>query len=256
MTPSPSRREREPDTLRPLSMELDAAPYAEGSCLVSTGRTRVLCTASVAERVPRWREGSGKGWVTAEYAMLPRSTHTRTRRERNGVRGRTQEIQRLIGRALRSVVDLAAVGERTVTLDCDVLQADGGTRTASVTGACVALHRAFSHLVEEEAIDAHPMAHLVAAASVGLVEGRTVLDLDYELDRSAQVDMNVVASETGELVEVQGTAEGLPFSRAQHDELLDLALAGIATLVSAQKDVLGLGHDREKLPQRTRAAES
>lgn len=233
-------RERDPDALRPLSIELDAVPYAEGSCLVSAGRTRVLCAASVSETLPHWREVGGDGWVTAEYAMLPRATHTRTPRERNGVRGRTQEIQRLIGRSLRSVMDLAALGPRTVTVDCDVLQADGGTRTAAITGACVALHRALTGLVDGDTVPSHPMVHLVAAVSVGLVKGEPVLDLDYRLDRAAQVDMNVVASETGELVEVQGTAEGYPFTRDEHDELLDLALAGIRMLIAAQKEALDL----------------
>lgn len=240
MTTRKAIRERDPDDPRPVTLELDAAPYAEGSCLIATGNTRVLCTASVSETLPEWREVGGAGWVTAEYAMLPRSTHTRTPRERNGPRGRSQEIQRLVGRSLRSVVDLAAVGPRTVILDCDVLQADGGTRTAAITGASVALHRAFSRLLEDGVVDTHPMLDTVAAVSVGLVDGRPVLDLDYREDTSAQVDMNVVGTGAGELVEIQGTAEGHPFSRGELTDLLDLAMGGIAFLVRAQKDVLGL----------------
>ncbi len=232
---------RPPDALRPLDLTLDPSPYAEGSCLIATGDTRVLCTASVEEGVPAWRERSGHGWVTAEYGMLPRSTHTRTSRERGHVRGRTQEIQRLIGRSLRSVMDLPALGPRTVTLDCDVLQADGGTRTASITGACVALYRACAALVDEGLLERHPMRELVAAVSVGIVEGRPVLDLDYPLDSSAQVDMNVVATESGRLVEVQGTAEGDPFTRDELDRLMDLALGGIERLVGAQRAALGRG---------------
>jgi len=229
------------DRLRPLSLTLDAAPYAEGSCLIAAGNTRVLCAASVEEGLPRWREAEGAGWVTAEYGMLPRSTHTRTRRERGSVKGRTQEIQRLIGRSLRSVTDLAVLGPRTVTLDCDVLQADGGTRTAAITGACVALHRACSTLIERGAIHGQPVRELVAAVSVGLVEGAARLDLDYPLDVAAQVDMNVVATESGRLVEVQGTAEGHPFERSELDTLLDLALGGIEELVDHQRRALGLG---------------
>ena len=228
------------DRLRPLSLTLDAAPYAEGYCLIAAGDTRVLCAASVEEGLPRWREAAGAGWVTAEYGMLPRSTHTRTRRERGSVKGRTQEIQRLIGRSLRSVTDLAVLGPRTVTLDCDVLQADGGTRTAAITGACVALHRACSILVERGDIERQPVRELVAAVSVGLVEGRVRLDLDYPLDVAAQVDMNVVATESARLVEVQGTAEGHPFARSELDTLLDLALGGIEELVDHQRRALGL----------------
>jgi ribonuclease PH len=223
---------------RPLHLELDPAPYAEGSCMIATGHTRVLCTASVEDRVPEWMEGKGRGWVTAEYGMLPRSTHTRTRRERAGAKGRTQEIQRLIGRALRSVVALDRMGERTVTLDCDVLQADGGTRTASVTGACVALELAFRRLVAQGALSVSPMQDLVAAVSVGLVEGVPTLDLDYRQDYAAQVDMNVVGTGDGRLIEVQGTAEGHPFQRQELDQLLDLASAGIRRLVDGQRTIL------------------
>ena len=225
---------RRPDQMRPLDLQLDAAPYAEGSCLIAVGQTRVLCTASVEEGVPRWREASGKGWVTAEYGMLPRSTHTRTSRERGSVKGRTQEIQRLVGRSLRSVTDLDVLGPRTVVVDCDVLQADGGTRTASITGAAIALHRACRHLVGEGLIDRNAVREMVSAVSVGVVDGEVLLDLDYSEDSTAQVDMNVVATEEGQLIEVQGTAEGHPFSRGQMDEMLDLALGGIELLVSAQ----------------------
>ena len=224
---------------RPLTLELGASAYAEGSCLIATGETRVLCTASVEERVPEWMVGKGRGWVTAEYAMLPRSTHTRTRRERDGVKGRTQEIQRLIGRSLRSVVDLERMGERTVTLDCDVLQADGGTRTASVTGACVALELAFRRLVEAGALEASPLLDRVAAVSVGLLDGVPTLDLDYRQDFAAQVDMNVVGTGDGRLIEVQGTAEGRPFGREQLDALVDLASAGIRERIEAQAAALG-----------------
>lgn len=226
--------DRSSEASRPLTLELGASPYAEGSCLIATGHTRVLCTASVEERVPEWMAGKGRGWVTAEYGMLPRSTHTRTRRERGGIKGRTQEIQRLIGRSLRSVVDLDRMGERTVTLDCDVLQADGGTRTASVTGACVALEAAFRRLVEEGEVESSPLVDRVAAVSVGLVDGVPTLDLDYRQDFEAQVDMNVVGTGDGRLIEVQGTAEGRPFSREQLDALMDMATRGIRERIRAQ----------------------
>lgn len=226
---------RPSDRLRSVSFEPGWAPYAEGSCLVAMGNTRVLCTASIEEGVPKWRESTGAGWVTAEYSMLPRSTHTRTRRERGSLKGRTQEIQRLIGRSLRSVTDLEALGPRQITLDCDVLQADGGTRTASVTGAWVALELACQALVRDGLLERSPVLEEVAAVSVGLVDGHARLDLDYALDRDAQVDMNVVATRSGRLVEVQGTAEGAPFTRPELDTLLDLALAGIVELVEAQR---------------------
>lgn len=232
------RQDRPADRIRPCTIDLDWAPYAEGSCLISTGRTRVLCTASVSETVPRWREGSGAGWVTAEYAMLPRSTHTRTGRERDGLRGRTQEIQRLIGRSLRGVVDLQLLGPRTITLDCDVLQADGGTRTASITGAWVALALAARRLLDDGLLEVDPVVGSMAAVSVGLVDGEPLLDLDYREDVGAGVDMNVVGTGDGDLVEVQGTAEGDPFTRAELDELLDLAVAGIQELVAAQATAL------------------
>ncbi len=231
------RREsgRDDRALRAVSFELDWAPYAEGSCLVATGSTRVLCTASVLDGVPDWREGSGAGWVTAEYGMLPRSTHSRRDRERARVSGRTREIQRLIGRSLRSVTDLRALGPRTVVVDCDVLQADGGTRTASVTGGCVALALACGRLFEEGEVAENPVRELVAAVSVGLVDGRPLLDLDYREDAAAQVDMNVVGAAGGRLVEVQGTAEGDPFERDELDELVGLALEGVEELLAAQR---------------------
>jgi ribonuclease PH len=230
---------RRPDEGRPVTIELDVAPYAEGSCLIATGETRVLCTASVVEGVPAWRERSGAGWVTAEYAMLPRATHTRTDRERRGPKGRTQEIQRLIGRSLRSVTALEALGLHTVTVDCDVLQADGGTRTASITGACVALSLAGRWMLSEGLVQRQPVRELVAAVSVGLVDGMPCLDLDYREDFAAQVDMNVVGTESGGLVEVQGTAEGDPFPRRDLDDLLDLATSGLSGLLAAQKLALG-----------------
>lgn len=229
---------RRTDQLRSVMIKTDVAPYAEGSCIISTGATRVLCTASVSTDVPPWREASGSGWVTAEYAMLPRATHTRTRRERSGAKGRTQEIQRLIGRSLRSVTDMKTLGLHTVTVDCDVLHADGGTRTASITGACVAVSLAFEYLVSEGLVVRNPMRERVAAISVGLVNGEARLDLDYEEDSSAQVDMNVVATQGGGLVEVQGTAEGDPFPREDLDAMIDLAMAGLETLFAAQASAL------------------
>ncbi len=235
MTRSENRR---PDQLRTLTIETGVAPYAEGSCIISAGNTRVLCTASVVEGVPRWRESSGAGWVTAEYAMLPRATHTRTGRERNGPKGRTQEIQRLIGRSLRSVTDMKAMGPVTVTVDCDVLQADGGTRTASITGACVALALAGDWMIQEGLCVQSPLRERVAAVSVGIVDGTPSLDLDYPEDFAAQVDMNVVGTQSGGLVEVQGTAEGDPFRREELDALMDLALSGIEGLLAAQAQAL------------------
>jgi len=237
MTPDRSQG-RGPRVLRTVAIEVGAARYAEGSCLIVAGNTRVLCAASVAETLPAWREKSGAGWVTAEYSMLPRSTYTRTGRERTGAGGRTQEIQRLIGRSLRSVTDLPALGARTITVDCDVLQADGGTRTASVTGACVALSLACQALVTSGRIPGDPMRELVAAVSVGLVNGVACLDLDYVEDSSAQVDMNLVATESGGLVEVQGTAEGHPFRRDQLDELLEIGMTGIHVLLDVQRQAL------------------
>ena len=231
---------RSPGALRPTTIEIDTVSYAEGSCLIATGNTRVLCAASVEESVPDWRATSGKGWVTAEYGMLPRATHTRRSRERNGAKGRTQEIQRLIGRSLRSVTDLKILESRSIILDCDVLQADGGTRTAAITGASVALALACRHLVSEGLVDRDPMREMVAAVSAGIFQGTAILDLDYPEDSRAQVDMNLVATESGKLVEVQGTAEGDPFSREELDEIMDLGMDGIRALVQAQKRALEL----------------
>ncbi|CAN5754052.1 ribonuclease PH [soil metagenome] len=231
---------RSPNELRPVSFELDVQRFAEGSVMVNFGNTQVLCSASVQPDVPRWLRGSGGGWVTAEYAMLPRATAERTRREVTSgrPRGRTQEIQRLIGRALRSVIDLEALGERAIVVDCDVLVADGGTRTASITGGWVALSLALDSLVADGKLEAVPMLEPLAAVSVGIVDDVSVLDLDYPEDVGAQVDMNVVATADGRIVEVQGTAEGAPFSREQLDELLDLALVGCRQLTLAQAAAL------------------
>ena len=236
----PRSQNRLAQQLRPLTLTRHYTCHAEGSVLVEFGQTKVLCTASVEERVPGFLKGKGQGWVTAEYGMLPRSTNTRTDREaaRGKQSGRTQEIQRLIGRSLRAVVDLAALGERTVTLDCDVLQADGGTRCASITGAAVALHDALSGLVSKGVLTAHPMRELVAAVSVGIVAGMPVLDLDYSEDSACDTDMNVVMTANGGIIEVQGTAEGAPFSRAELDALLALAEQGIGDIVQAQKSAL------------------
>jgi ribonuclease PH len=220
----------------------DFTEFAAGSVLVAMGRTRVLCTASVDERVPPWMRGKGTGWVTAEYSMLPGSTGERTDREVNRGRpsGRTQEIQRLIGRSLRAVTDLAMLGERQVVVDCDVLQADGGTRTASICGGYVAAHDAFTRLVLAGKLPAHPMTMGCGAVSVGVVDAVALLDLDYSEDVRAEVDMNVVMTSTGRFVEVQGTAEGLPFSRAEMDDLLGLAEHGIASLLDHQAEVLAV----------------
>ncbi|WP_287267497.1 ribonuclease PH [Thermogemmatispora sp.] len=225
--------------LRPLRLTVDYLDYAEGSVIIETGRTRVLCAATVEEKVPPFLEGSGRGWVTAEYSMLPRATLTRTPREREGrISGRTQEIQRLIGRSLRAAVDLEALGTRTLILDCDVLQADGGTRTAAITGAFVALYRACSRLVERGLLPAHPVRTAVAAVSVGVVEGEPLLDLCYEEDARAEVDFNVVMTAHGDFVEVQGTGEGGVFSRTRLDELLSLAQEGISQLLAFQQPYL------------------
>ena len=228
------------DELRPLSFERDFTVFAPGSVLVSMGRTRVLCTASVEERVPPWMRGRGKGWVTAEYSMLPGSTAERASREaaKGKQSGRTQEIQRLIARSLRAVCDLVVLGEVQVTVDCDVLQADGGTRTASICGAYVALHDAFSRMQQSGVLSGMPLTDSVAAVSVGIVDGVPMLDLPYAEDVRADVDMNVVMTGGGRFVEVQGTAEGLAFSRGELDDLLALAEGGIATLTRAQADVL------------------
>ncbi len=231
---------RRVDELRPVSFDRDFTVFAPGSVLVSMGRTRVLCTASIEERVPPWMRGSGKGWVTAEYSMLPGSTAERASREaaKGKQSGRTQEIQRLIARSLRAVCDLVALGEAQITVDCDVLQADGGTRTASICGAYVALHDAFTRMLHQGTISEHPLAEAVAAISVGIVDGVAMLDLPYEEDSRAEVDMNVVMTGSGRFVEVQGTAEGVAFSRRELDALLGLAEGGIATLIEAQSAVL------------------
>jgi len=223
--------------LRPLVLERGTNPYAEGSCLVRMGGTLVLCTASVEAGVPGWRKGTGLGWVTAEYAMLPRATTERTPRERQGPGGRTHEIQRLIGRSVRAALTGFDFGEHTIRLDCDVLQADGGTRTAAVTGAAVALADACSHLAAAAKVK-NPFGRLVAAVSVGMVEGEARLDLAYAEDRSADVDANVVVAEPDALVEVQGTGEHGTFTRAELDRMLDLALAGTARIFAAQRSAL------------------
>ena len=232
---------RTPEAMRPVSLEPGFAKYAEGSCLVKFGDTHVLCTASVDERVPPWMRNTGKGWVTAEYGMLPRSTHTRTDREaaRGKQSGRTQEIQRLIGRALRAVVNLPAMGERQINIDCDVLQADGGTRTASITGSWVALHFAFERLIKEGKLAASPMTGQVAAVSCGLWEGTPVLDLDYPEDSKAQADANFVLTGDGGIVEVQGTAEEKPFTEVQFLNLLALAKKGVGELARLQRLAIG-----------------
>lgn len=230
---------RRNDAMRAVTLERAVAPYAEGSCLVSFGATRVLCTASVEEGVPAWRRGRGEGWLTAEYAMLPRATRTRTSRERSQLGGRTQEIQRLIGRSIRATLDDFRFGEYTLKLDCDVLVADGGTRTASITGACVAAVDAFGWLVSTGRILESPIKRRVAAVSVGVVDGSPRLDLDYDEDVRAAVDMNVVMSSQGRFVEVQGTGEHGTFDRRELDELLDLAVKGLRELDLAQQRVLG-----------------
>jgi len=233
---------RKPEELRTVAVERGYTRHAEGSVMVAFGDTRVICTASVEEGVPGFLKGRGQGWVTAEYGMLPRSTHTRTDREaaRGKQSGRTQEIQRLIGRSLRAVIDLGELGERTIKLDCDVIQADGGTRTASVTGAFVALYDAVQSLRARGALAGSPIRDFVAAVSVGLYEGVPILDLDYAEDSRCDTDMNVVMTGSGEFVEVQGTAEGDPFSAAQLQALVALAQQGIAGLVAKQKAVLGV----------------
>ncbi len=231
---------RQPDDLRPVTFERDYTEFAAGSVLVSMGKTRVLCTASVDEDVPRWMRGSGKGWVTAEYSLLPGSSPERVSREavKGKQSGRTQEIQRLIGRALRSVTDMRALGEVQIVLDCDVLQADGGTRTAAISGAWIALHDACSRLVQRGAVRVHPVVEGLAAVSVGVVGGVPLLDLDYSEDAGAETDMNVVMTASGKFVEVQGTAEGAPFSKGELDELLSLAEHGIASILEMQTAVV------------------
>jgi ribonuclease PH len=238
MTQRPSQRQA--DQLRDVRITRNFTRHAEGSVLIEMGDTRVLCTASVEENVPPFLRGKGQGWVTAEYGMLPRSTHTRSAREaaKGKQTGRTQEIQRLIGRSLRAVTDLKALGERQVTLDCDVLQADGGTRCASISGAWVALYEACDKLVQAGKLASNPVTDHVAAVSVGIVGGSPVLDLDYPEDSACDTDMNVVMTGRGGIVEVQGTAEGEPFTREQMNALMDLATAGIGRLVAAQESAL------------------
>ncbi len=236
-TPNP-RIGRANDALRKIELERGPVLYAEGSCLVSFGETRVLCAASVEDGVPGWRRGSGEGWVTAEYAMLPRATKTRSPRERQQIGGRTQEIQRLIGRSVRAMLDDFRFGEFTIKVDCDVLQADGGTRTAAITGACIAVHDAFAWMVQTGRVSATPVRRRVAAVSVGIVDGEARLDLDYLEDVRAGVDMNVVMSSEGRFVEVQGTGEHGTFARAELDALLAHATLGIGHLDAAQQAAL------------------
>lgn len=238
-TEQTARVGRSSTAIRPVTLQRGAASFAEGSCLISCGDTRVLCTASVEDGVPGWRKGSGLGWITAEYAMLPRATHTRTSRERAQLGGRTQEIQRLIGRSVRAMLDDFAFGEYTIRVDCDVLQADGGTRTASITGACVAVVDALGWMVKTGRIGASPLRRHVAAVSVGVVHGEIRLDLDYAEDVRAEVDMNVVMTSEGRFVEVQGTGEHGTFDREALGRLLDLAESGIDELLRAQRSALG-----------------
>ncbi len=238
--PRPDNRER--DTLRPVSITMGVSAYAEGSCLIKCGHTHVLCTASVDNSVPRWMKGSGKGWVTAEYGMLPRSTHSRMGREaaRGKQGGRTVEIQRLIGRSLRAVIDLEKLGERQIILDCDVMQADGGTRTASITGAWAALYQACQKLVNEGVLDANPVTNRMAAVSAGIVDGECRLDLEYTEDSTAQADANFVLTDKGGVIEIQATAEETPFTAEQMSELLRLAEKGVSELCDIQAGALGL----------------
>ena len=233
---------RAADQLRPVSLETGVNKHAEGSCLVRFGDTQVLCTASIEETVPPWLRKSGKGWVTAEYGMLPRATTTRTHREaaRGKQSGRTQEIQRLIGRSLRAVTDLSGFGERQIKIDCDVIQADGGTRTAAITGGYVALHLAFQHMLEVGALAAIPLSDQIAGVSCGIYQGHQILDLDYEEDSAAQADANFVLTGAGAIVEIQMTAEAEPFSRDRFDAMLGLATGGIAELTALQRQALGL----------------
>ncbi len=233
---------RAPDELRPIALETGVSKHAEGSCLVRFGDTQVLCTASIEENIPPWLRKSGKGWVTAEYGMLPRATTTRTAREaaRGRQSGRTQEIQRLIGRSLRAVTDLTGFGERQIKVDCDVIQADGGTRTAAITGGYVALHLAFAHMLDIGAIPSVPLSDLVAAVSCGIYRDTQILDLDYEEDAAAQADANFVLTGAGDIVEIQMTAEDKPFPRARLDAMLALAVTGIQELTRLQRQALGL----------------
>lgn len=232
---------RQPNELRPVTITTNVNKHAEGSVLIQFGDTKVICTASVEERVPPFMKGQGKGWVTAEYSMLPRATNTRNHREasRGKLTGRTMEIQRLIGRALRSVVNLQALGERTITLDCDVIQADGGTRTTSITGAFVALCLAVEHLAKQHNFAVYPINDFLASVSVGVINEIPMLDLNYEEDSKAKVDMNVVMTGSGKFVEVQGTGEEAPFTREELNSLLALAETGIADLIKKQKEAIG-----------------
>ena len=241
MSIRPSGRKR--DEMRAIDLEPGFSPYAEGSCMIRFGNTHVLCAASVEERVPPFLRNTGSGWVTAEYGMLPRSTHTRTDREaaRGKQSGRTQEIQRLIGRSLRAVTDLSAMGERQIRIDCDVIQADGGTRTAAITGSWVALHLAFAGLVAKKELKSIPLTDSVAAISCGIHGSNTILDLEYIEDSTAQADANFVLTGSGGIVEIQGTAETAPFTRAQLDELHDLAHQGVVALTKLQLDAIKTG---------------
>lgn len=229
---------RENNQLRNIEFVTNFNPYAEGSCLVKYGNTHVVCTASVEEKIPSWLKGQEKGWVTAEYAMLPRSTQTRVQREVKKPSGRTQEIQRLIGRSLRAVVDLEKMKDICVTVDCDVLQADGGTRVASVSGGFVALYLAMEKLVKEKKLTENPIREFVAAVSCDIYNGKAVLDVDYEEDSNSQVDMNFIMTESGKIVEIQGTAEGEPFEEKEFNELMSLGKEGIKQIIAKQKDVL------------------
>lgn len=233
-------KKRSLEELRPIKIKPDYLDFADGSAFIEIGKTKVIASATIDEKVPPFLKSSGKGWITAEYSMLPRSTERRTIRERilSRLSGRTQEIQRLIGRSLRAVTELGVLGERTIILDCDVIQADGGTRAASITAGCVALALTLKKMMEEKIIDQMPLKHLVSAVSVGVVEGEILLDLDYSEDSNAEIDMNVVETDTGQIVEVQVTAEKKPFSRNKLNSLLDLADKGIKELIQIQKDVL------------------
>ncbi|MFC4776413.1 ribonuclease PH [Paenibacillus sp. GCM10023252] len=232
--------------LRPVTITTGVNKYAEGSVLIEVGDTKVICTATIEEGVPRFMKGQGKGWITAEYSMLPRATHSRNQREANKgkLSGRTMEIQRLIGRALRSIVDLQALGERTITLDCDVVQADGGTRTTSITGSFVALSLAIHKLSERMTFAKYPLTDYLASVSVGVIGDKALLDLNYEEDSKAKVDMNVVMTGSGKFVEVQGTGEEAPFSREELNQLLELAEGGILDLIAKQREVLGAAGQR------------
>jgi ribonuclease PH len=232
--------DRKFDVIRPIIILPDTMEFADGSALIEMGKTKVLATATIDEKIPPFLKGSGSGWITAEYSMLPRSTEKRTNRERTPGRisGRTQEIQRLIGRSLRAVTDLKILEERTVIIDCDVLQADGGTRSASITAGCVALALSLKKMMDNQVIDQMPLKHLVSAVSVGIVEGNMLMDLDYIEDSNAETDMNVVETDSGLIVEIQATAEKAPFTKKEFDSLLDLADKGIQTLITAQREVL------------------